>query len=713
MNFSLGEKVMFNKVKLVSVLVGGALSLPLYAANHQPLVSHRSTGSVTQKRGANKRRLSHTNKQSDVSKNQAHRTTVSAINKAAINNSYPLNGQDMLKLVKPLNWNAVPESFIKDFKAAEFPISAQFGKTDLGRFNVKIISDNRLKIDLQKVFHKLKLELLVQRYLMKDFKNKGLLINQVLRCDSSLAKTGLCKVNQPIFLANLDLQSLKLSFYIDHNLFQTQGSSKVIYLPDPYKRYLSSVFKYNMNVSQNFGALQNNSVASLAVNNITGFGKTHLDTSGYLATGSNDSSASLSQIQLIHDFKNTSAAIGFNNSASVFGNSSLNLTYAYSGGMLGAAWYSTANMIQNKSSSSINPILIFLNQQSTVRIYRGSQLLSVQNYNIGSHEIDTSSFPSGVYQIKIEIYSGANLIRTEVQTVNKPFNTSNLNPDNNMAFALWGGVAQDVNASDFGLPYIGASIQKVVSRYVMTNLAAYTIGSLSVYEIDNTIALPWEINMTASAGHDSQGGYGVNVNMSKSFNDWLSGNLYYNQTAQSVERSPFSFNASEVGLGVGLGMQDFGSLSVNSSYDFHENAQNYYANYSVSLYQRYGFYINANANANWRVIKANSGRAFDYSIGLTLMYNFDNGSSVNFNTLYHPYSRAIQNNVVYTPMLSQDNVISSIDVGASYSTNNDSANSTLVYGDLGFDQSWIEGNMRAQAQFGNEKNAIPIRIIAR
>ena len=142
------------------------------------------------------------------------------------------------------------------------------------------------------------------------------------------------------------------------------------------------------------------------------------------------------------------------------------------------------------------------------------------------------------------------------------------------------------------------------------------------------IALPWEINMTASAGHDSQGGYGANVNISKSFNDWLSGNFYYNQTAKSIERSPFSFDASEAGVGVSLGMQKLGSLSLNSSYDFHENAQNYYANYSVNLYQKYGLYINANANGNWRLSNVNnSGREFDYSVGLTLMYNFENGSS--------------------------------------------------------------------------------------
>jgi len=226
----------------------------------------------------------------------------------------------------------------------------------------------------------------------------------------------------------------------------------------------------------------------------------------------------------------------------------------------------------------------------------------------------------------------------------------------------------------------------VISRYLMTNLAAYVVGSLSVYEIDNTIALPWDTTMTASVGHDSQGGYEVNVNMSKSFNDWLSGNLYYNQTAESIERSPFSFDASEARVGISLGMQQFGSLSLNSSYDFHESAQNYYVNYSVNLYQKYGLYINANANANWRVSNIqNNGQALDYSVGLTLMYNFDNGSSLNLNSTYYRKTGGLQNNVMYTPALSADNTISSFDVGASYNKNPGYDDSSTLYSDLGAD----------------------------
>ena len=235
---------MLNKVKIISLLVSGALSLPLYAASQQPLPRHKSSSNSAQKRDVISRRDNnsiqslggaHNKKDVPAKRKDTNKITVK-------NNQKIVDSTALIENAKPLNWDAVPEAFLADFKEASFPISAHFGQSDLGNFNVQLLSGQHLKIDLQKVFHKLKLDPAIKRYLMKHFKAKGLLINQVLRCDQSLAGQGLCKDNQPIFLANLDLQKLSLNFYIDKKLFETQGNGKVRYLPDPYKRYLSSVF---------------------------------------------------------------------------------------------------------------------------------------------------------------------------------------------------------------------------------------------------------------------------------------------------------------------------------------------------------------------------------------------------------------------------------------------------------------------------------------
>lgn len=605
--------------------------------------------------------------------------------------------------LKALDWSAVPSDFMADFKSSDFTISAYFAGHSIGDFNVRVISDHQLKIDLQKVFHSIKLKPAVKRYFEGLFRD-GMIINKIIYCNPSLQSQGICKGSKPVFLANLDLDNLSLKFYVDRSLFANQNSGGIEYLEDPYQRYWSSVFKYNFNIAQNYGNAENNSTTSLSIDNVTGFGKTHMDTSGYFSYSDDDSDATLSQLQVIHDFKRTSLALGYNDSASVFSSNALNLTYGYNGGMLGAAWYSTTNMMQNKGSSSINPIMIFLNQQATVRVYRNNQLLTVQNYGIGSHEIDTTSFPSGVYPVRIEIYNGAQLIRTETQMINKPFSSSDLAPDNSWAFATWAGIAQNYNASTFTLPYIGSSIKGILGRYVMGQLASYLVGSLSVYEVDATVSLPYSVDITASAGHDSEGGYGANVTIDKVFTDWLSTNVYYNQTGKSIERSPFSFDQSQVGASVSLGFGFMGNLSVNGSYDFREDQQNYYATYSVTLLQRYGFFLTGNVYTTWQSQDPDSNqRAFDYSIGLTLTYNFDNGSSIDFNSTYHPYTSASENNVSFNPALDSTDFVSSFDIGASYNHDPDATVDTKnAYTDIGFTQRWLQGNLNAQANFADE-----------
>ncbi len=158
-------------------------------------------------------------------------------------------------------------------------------------------------------------------------------------------------------------------------------------------------------------------------------------------------------------------------------------------------------------------------------------------------------------------------------------------------------------------------------------------------------------------------------------------------------------------MGVSLGLGLFGSLSVNGSFDFRQDSTSYNANYAVTLFQKYGFYVTGNVNATWQSQEADSAtRAFDYSVGLTLTYNFDNGSSVDLNSTYHPYTRASEHTVSFNPALDTDDFISSVNVGASYSHDPEAtADNTTAYANVDFNQTWLQGGLNAQAQFGDDR----------
>ncbi len=62
----------------------------------------------------------------------------------------------------------------------------------------------------------------------------------------------------------------------------------------------------------------------------------------------------------------------------------------------------------NKSSSqtqdntlALVPVTVFLPAAGEVHVYRDGKLLSIQNFSMGSYELDTSRLPFGIYNVDI------------------------------------------------------------------------------------------------------------------------------------------------------------------------------------------------------------------------------------------------------------------------------------------------------------------------
>ncbi|MBE2376382.1 TcfC E-set like domain-containing protein, partial [Klebsiella pneumoniae] len=64
----------------------------------------------------------------------------------------------------------------------------------------------------------------------------------------------------------------------------------------------------------------------------------------------------------------------------------------------------------NKSSSqtqdntlALVPVTVFLPAAGEVHVYRDGKLLSIQNFSMGSYELDTSRLPFGIYNVDIQV----------------------------------------------------------------------------------------------------------------------------------------------------------------------------------------------------------------------------------------------------------------------------------------------------------------------
>lgn len=53
------------------------------------------------------------------------------------------------------------------------------------------------------------------------------------------------------------------------------------------------------------------------------------------------------------------------------------------------------------------------------RVYRDERLIGLQNLSIGNQNLDTSSFPNGVYNVTVEVYVDGRLTSTTTQRVTK------------------------------------------------------------------------------------------------------------------------------------------------------------------------------------------------------------------------------------------------------------------------------------------------------
>ncbi|NIF48660.1 fimbrial biogenesis outer membrane usher protein [Enterobacter sp. Ap-1006] len=75
----------------------------------------------------------------------------------------------------------------------------------------------------------------------------------------------------------------------------------------------------------------------------------------------------------------------------------------------------------NNTSYSLTPITVFLPSAGEVHIYRQGRLLNIQNFPMGSFEVDTSPLPYGIYDVDIETVIDGKVNGKMRQTINKPF----------------------------------------------------------------------------------------------------------------------------------------------------------------------------------------------------------------------------------------------------------------------------------------------------
>ncbi|MGM8709544.1 CS1-pili formation C-terminal domain-containing protein [Enterobacter hormaechei subsp. steigerwaltii] len=206
----------------------------------------------------------------------------------------------------------------------------------------------------------------------------------------------------------------------------------------------SSVNAVSSNLTYNLGVYNNqmrnggsNTSSYLSLNNVTALREHHVMLDGSLyGIGSGQQDSELYKAMYERDFAGHRFAGGMLDTWNL---QSLGPMTAISAGKIyGLSWGNQASSTVFDSSQSTTPVVAFLPAAGEVHLLRDGRLLSVQNFAMGSYEVDTRGLPYGIYDVEVEVIVNGRVVSKRTQRVNKLFSRGR-GVGSPLAWQVWGG----------------------------------------------------------------------------------------------------------------------------------------------------------------------------------------------------------------------------------------------------------------------------------
>lgn len=587
---------------------------------------------------------------------------------------------------------SIPTEFIDLMQFKGVDVQLIYQQRSIAEIKVYLLPEG-YRVNLGQALQNMGIKLQYVKYLSETFAKGIPSFTYTISCNEYLQKQLGCFADEAILTSTLDLDNLTLTLDFSESSYQSVTSTNNTTVKMSSISALSSSFNYNLNVSQGFGKLATDAYA-LSLTNVSSFENTHLSSGLYVGSSDGKSEFEIDNLQLIHDLERSSVALSYGGGLLGAGGLS-QMNYAYPGDVITASWYSNSSINSEENYVSLRPIDIFVARSSTAQVYKDGRLINIQMLNPGVQKLDTSSFPSGIYQIRIDIYEGSELVKQYHELIEKPFSISGIDNQLGFAFALWSGLAAKIDQSDnFDQIYIGGSIAKALNKYWLSKASFYQAGSLSVLEIDNEFLLPYDVALIANAGIDDDLGYGLSLSVNKSFNNLISMSLSYSQNNGERENSPFSTKSQLLGINTSLNLLDWGNLYLGISYNF-DNNSSYYTSYNHPLYDHYGLTVDFTTGLNWSgtgALQPNTYHTYDYYFALNITYRLDDGARVGLSSQYTPKSNTFSSGANYSSAADSMLWLDSVDIGYAHGNDSNSYNAGVS---LNYD--YLSGNISAYA----------------
>lgn len=356
---------------------------------------------------------------------------------------------------------------------------------------------------------------------------------------------------------------------------------------------ISSTLNYDLGIYNNqMRNAGSNTSSYLSLNSISALREHHIELNGSLyGMGSGDQQKELYKAMYERDFAGHRFAGGMLDTWNL---QSLGPMTALSAGKIyGASWGNQASSTVFDNTQSATPVVAFLPSAGEVHIKRDGRLVSVQNFTMGNHEVDTRGLPYGIYDVDVEVVVNGKVVTKRTQRVNKLF-TRGRGAGAPLAWQFWGGNFHMDRWSESGkktLPakdswLLGASASGSVD--VLTWAATgYSFDNTMVGETRLTMPVTSALNVNLQTMLASDGSRGEIGSISASLPGGFS-SIWLNQekvsTGDRIRRSDSDNRAIGGTLNLSPLWSRLGTFSVSYNDDREYDSRYYTADYYQSVY---------------------------------------------------------------------------------------------------------------------------------
>ncbi|WP_246494474.1 TcfC E-set like domain-containing protein [Brenneria izadpanahii] len=218
----------------------------------------------------------------------------------------------------------------------------------------------------------------------------------------------------------LDIKSFYLELMVNQQALAASIIPRSNLLGESTSTNLSSVLNYTVGSYYNTYSNRNNGSSFITLDSTTSLRESHVNLNGSLyGLGTGDTSSNLYRAMYERDYEGRRLALGMVdtwNLQSIASMSALNSSRIY-----GLSYGNKSSTQIEDNTLSLTPITVFLPSAGEVHVYREGRLLSIQNFAMGSYEIDTSRLPFGVYNVDVQVVVNGKQVSSRIAQINKTF----------------------------------------------------------------------------------------------------------------------------------------------------------------------------------------------------------------------------------------------------------------------------------------------------